>query len=58
MPVKYRVITVPCATQSSEIADAFSNNNKPVEFHRASIRKKPGVTNLSELFRVIFGNSK
>ena len=41
--------------QNREIAEALSISVKTVEFHRANIRQKLGVSSLPELFRLVFG---
>lgn len=40
--------------QSREIAEALCISIKTVEFHRANIREKLGVSSLSDLFRLVF----
>lgn len=43
--------------QNREIAEALSISIKTVEFHRANIREKLGVSSLPELFRLVFGKA-
>ena len=41
--------------QNRQIAEALCISVKTVEFHRANIRRKLGVSSLPELFRLVFG---
>jgi len=42
--------------QNREIAEALFITVKTVEFHRANIREKLGVSSLPDLFRIVFGD--
>jgi two-component system response regulator FixJ len=46
---------IVCGKQNREIAEALYISVKTVEFHRANIRKKLGVSSLPDLFRLVFG---
>ena len=46
---------VTSGMRSRDIAEALCISVKTVEFHRANIRQKLGVSNLPDLFKFVFG---